>query len=69
MTRHNSPEQFGCEGEERKRVEPGRKFGVWERDFLRIGVTRARLDADEKNPLEGNRSRLEKVRWLVTHIF
>ena len=36
---------------ERKRVEPRRKSGVQEWDFLRIGVIRACSDADQKNPL------------------
>lgn len=31
-----------------------------EMGFFRMGVTRARLDDDEKNPLEGKRSKIER---------
>ena len=73
MTTHNSPNQFGCEREERKRVEPWRKFGVQEWDFLRIGVIRECLNADQKKFFKREQKKARKrgvfgdipfLRWL-----
>lgn len=50
MTTHNSPNQCGCEGEERKKSGTTKEIWGPGVGFLKIGVIRAYSDADQKIP-------------------